>query len=266
MNEPTKISLCVITLNEERNLEACLASAEWADEKVVVDSGSRDGTLAIAERFGCRVIGQEFLGHVKQKDLAVRSASHDWVLCLDADERPEPGAEAEIRRALSEGGDGAIRGYSFPRHTYYLKGWINHGGWWPEYRLRLFHRGHGAWTGTDPHDRVEVDGPTARLKSEIFHYNYRDLAHHMEKVNAYTSIMADRRVRAGQKPSFARMLLNPPARFLRMFVLKRGFLDGKRGFVIAVIGAFYVFLKYAKIWESRLPDQDQQSRNPRFKS
>ncbi|MFH2000842.1 MAG: glycosyltransferase family 2 protein [Planctomycetota bacterium] len=249
MSEPVKISLCVITLNEADNLNDCLASAAWADERLVVDSGSTDSTLEIAGRHGCRILHQDFLGHVKQKEFAVRSAAHEWVLCLDADERLQEGAEQEIRAVLAAPACREESGYFFPRHTFYLGGWINHGGWWPEYRLRLFNRDRGGWTGIDPHDRVEVQGGTRRLKSEIIHFNYRDLSHHMEKVNAYTSIMADRRFKAGKSASLVKMVFNPFGRFLRMYFLRRGFLDGRKGFVIAVIGAFYVFLKYAKLWE-----------------
>lgn len=252
MSEPDKISVCIITKNEEANLPDCLSSVAWADEKVVVDSGSTDGTVEIAERFGCLVKHQEFLGHVKQKDLAVKTASNAWVLCLDADERLEEGAEQEIRNCLAASKDRAAAGYYLPRRTYYLGAWINHSGWWPEYRLRLFDRERGGWTGIDPHDRVEVEGETGRLKKGIIHYNYKNITHHMEKVNAYTTIMSDRRFEARKGASLFKMVFNPFGRFMRMYLLQRGFLDGRRGFVIAVIGAFYVFLKYAKLWERHL--------------
>ena len=247
-----KISACIITQDEEENLPACLDSVAWVEEIVVVDSGSRDRTVEIARNRGCRVIEQSFLGHVKQKEFAVRAAAHRWVLCLDADERLALGGEEEIRAVLSRPGEGSPVGYAFPRRTWYLGGWVNHGGWWPEYRVRLFDRDRGRWTGMDPHDRVEVQGPVARLRTELHHYNYRDLRHHMEKLNAYTTIMADRRFEAGEPPSLVRMLFNPFWRFFRMYVLRRGFLDGRRGVVLAVVAGFYVFLKYAKLWERYL--------------
>lgn len=248
MDEPPLISACIITYNEAAMLPDCLHSVAWADEIVVVDSGSDDDTVEIAESFGCRVKSQEFLGHVKQKDLAVCLASHRWVFCIDADERLEPGGEFIIRQALKDGGEG-VPGYLFPRRTFYLGRWIDHGGWWPEYRLRLFDRQRGRWAGVDPHDHVQVDGPSRKLSPVIHHFNYRDIAHHMEKVNGYTTTMASRKLEAGAGASFFRMIFNPAGRFLRMYFLKQGFRDGIRGFIVAVIGAFYVFLKYAKLWE-----------------
>jgi glycosyltransferase involved in cell wall biosynthesis len=253
MTDEIKISACIITYNEADMIAECLASVSWADEIVVVDSGSGDGTVESAEARGCRVIHQDFLGHVKQKDLAVREAQNRWVFCLDADERLAEGGESVIRKVLAEDGE-KVAGYFFPRRTFYLGGWVDHGGWWPEYRLRLFDRERGWWEGVDPHDHVRVDGSTRRIDALITHYNYRDIAHHLEKVNAYTSTMAGRKNGAGEKASVAKMVFNPLGRFFRMYVLKQGFRDGVRGFVIAAIGGFYVFLKYAKLWEmQRIP-------------
>ncbi len=248
MDDPPLISVCIITYNEAAMLPDCLFSVAWADEIVVVDSGSDDGTAAIAESFGCRVTMQEFLGHVKQKDLAVSLAKNRWVFCIDADERLEADGERIIREAL-ERDRGKVAGYFFPRRTFYLGRWIDHGGWWPEYRLRLFDRDKGRWEGVDPHDHVSVDGETRKLPAVMHHFNYRDIAHHMEKVNTYTTTMAKRKREAGSRASLFRMLFNPAGRFMRMYLLKRGFRDGIRGFIVAAIGAFYVFLKYAKLWE-----------------
>ncbi len=253
MDESLLISACIITFNEAEMIGDCLESVAWADEIVVVDSGSTDGTTRIAEEFGCRVVRQDFLGHVKQKDLAVREAAHRWVFCLDADERLEPGGGDEVRRVLSARA-GEVAGYFFPRRTFYLGGWVEHGGWWPEFRLRLFDRERGRWEGVDPHDHVTVDGPTRKLSSRIDHFNYRNIAHHMEKVNTYTTTMAARKDEAGERASLGKLIFNPFGRFVRMFFLKQGFRDGAKGFILAVIAAFYVFLKYAKLWEKQRID------------
>jgi glycosyltransferase involved in cell wall biosynthesis len=239
-------SLCIITLNEAANLRRCIGSVTFADEVVVLDCGSTDGTAELARELGARVEVEPFRGHVQQKRRAVELARHDWVLCLDADEEVSAPLAAEIERALGEDG---CSGYELPRKTHYLGRFIEHGGWWPEYRLRLFDRRRGGWTGHDPHDRVEVEGGVRQLRGPLHHFNYRDVRHHLDKVNSYTSIMAQGMRERGRRFSYAALLLRPPGRFLKMYVVRRGFLDGWRGFLIAAIGGFYVFLKYAKLWE-----------------
>ncbi len=244
------VSACIITRNEAGHIGDCIRSLGFADEVVVVDSLSTDDTVAIAAGLGARVVSQEFLGHVKQKQLAVDLAAHDWVFCIDADERVDSRLADAIEKALAEGSDGDA--YEVARHVFYLGRFIDHGGWWPEWRVRLFDRRHGRWTGTDPHDRVEVDGATFRLAGELVHYNYRDLSHHVSKIDQYTTISADRAAERGERATVARLLFRPPLRFFKMYVLKGGFRDGVRGLIVAGMGAFYVFLKYAKRWERRL--------------
>src|SRR5262245_34134522 len=155
--EPPSISLCVITLNEERAIERCLRSAPFARDLVVLDSGSTDRTVEIARSLGARVFVEPFRGHVLQKARAVELAANDWVLCLDADESLSPELAQAIPPALARDG-AAVAGFEVARHTFYLGRYIDHGGWWPEWRLRLFDRRLGGWTGVDPHDRVEVKG------------------------------------------------------------------------------------------------------------
>lgn len=249
------LSVCIITYNEEQNLPRCLASVAFADEIVVVDSHSTDRTVEIARQAGCRVVVQPFLGHVAQKTLAVQTASHPWVLCLDADEWLLPGAETVIRAALA-GGEPSVAGYALKRHTFYLGDWVNHCGWWPEYKLRLFDRQRGQWCGNDPHDRVRVTGKVLRLEAEVGHRSYRDITHHLSKVNAYTTIMARGRYERGARPvGVLTLVLHPLGRFCRMFLLKGGWKEGVRGLIIASIGAFYVFAKYAKLWEMQHIDE-----------
>jgi len=245
----TPLSVCIITYNEAGNLPRCLASVAFADDIVVVDSYSTDDTVEIARQAGCRVICQTFLGHVAQKNFAVQQALHPWVLCLDADEWLVPGAAARLHTALAQR-HADVAGFYLQRHTFYLGVWIDHGGWWPESKLRLFDRQRGEWGGDDPHDRVAVRGRVESLAVEIGHWSYRDITHHLSKVNGYTTTMAqglyDQRT---SRVGWSTLLLHPLGRFCRMFVLKGGWKDGVRGFIIASIGAFYVFAKYAKLWE-----------------
>jgi len=243
------LSVCIITYNEEENLPRCLASVPFADEIVVVDSYSTDRTVEIATHAGCRVIMQEFLGFVAQKNIAVRAASHPWVLCLDADEWLMPGAEDVIRQALATM-QADVAGYKLKRHTFYLGDWVNHCGWWPQYKLRLYDRTRGEWCGGEVHEGVRVKGRVARLDVEIGHHSYRDIAHHLGKVNGYTTAMASSRQAQGASPvGFFTLVGRPSWRFFRMFVLRSGWREGMRGLIIASIGAFYVFIEYAKLWE-----------------
>ena len=255
-------SVCIITYNEADNLPRCLASVAFADEIVVVDSLSTDGTVEMARQMGCRVVLQPFLGHVAQKNLAVQSASYAWVLCLDADEWLLPGAESVIRTALAAGNT-AVAGYELKRHTFYLGDWVNHCGWWPEYKLRLFDRQRGQWGGHDPHDRVQVTGPVQRLEVEIGHCSYRDITHHLSKVNAYTTTMARGQYERGARPvGVLTLVLRPFGRFYRMFFLRGGWKEGRRGLIIATIGAFYVFAKYAKLWEMQHVKDKRRPEDP----
>lgn len=244
------ISACIITRDEAGNIADCIRSLSFADEIVVVDSESTDATREIARSLGARVLEQPFLGHVRQKQLAIERAAHDWVLCLDADERVAPELARAIESVL-ESSDGDVAGYEVARHTFYLGRFIDHGGWWPEWRLRLFDRRRGRWTGEDPHDRVEVSGKTARLAGELTHFNYRDLSHHVAKIDSYSGIISARRATAGARASLVALVLRPPLRFLRMYVARGGFRDGTAGFIVAWMGAFYVFLKHAKLWERK---------------
>lgn len=249
MVNPTPLSVCIITYNEAENLPRCLASVAFADEIVVVDSQSTDHTVDIARQAGCRVISQAFLGYVAQKNLALQHATHQWVLCLDADEWLVADAATTMRAALAARTPD-IAGYTVKRHTFYLGDWVNHGGWWPEYKVRLFDRQRGQWQGNDLHEGVRVEGRVVALEVELGHQSYRDMTHHLSKLNTYTSIMArsldERHVR---RVGWAHLALRPFLRFCKMFVARGGWREGQRGFLIACLGAFYVFAKYAKLWE-----------------
>ena len=245
----TPLSVCIITYNEAENLPRCLASVAFADEIVVVDSLSTDYTVDIARQAGCRVISQAFLGYVAQKNLALRHAAHQWVLCLDADEWLRPGAAATMQAALATRAPD-VAGYTLKRHTYYLGDWVNHSGWWPEYKIRLFDRQRGQWCGDALHEGIRVEGRVEHLDIEIGHRSYKDIAHHFSKLNTYTTVMArNLHERGAARVGVGALVLHPVARFCRMFLLKGGWQEGVRGLLIATIGAFYVFAKYAKLWE-----------------
>jgi glycosyltransferase involved in cell wall biosynthesis len=244
-----KVSACIITFNEERNLRECLESVKWADEIVVIDSGSTDATVAIAKEYTERVYVRDWPGHVAQKNRALEAAANDWVFCIDADERVTPPLRAEIARVLE--GEPAHAGYTVPRLTWYLGRWIRHGAWYPDRKLRLFRRSLGRFEGSDPHDRAEVRGTVGRFRGDLLHYSYRDLAHHLQQLNKYTDTMAQLKAQAGMGFPVLRMLTRPPAKFLKMYVLRLGVLDGAPGFIAAVLGAVYEFMKYAKLWEVR---------------
>jgi len=248
------LSVCIITLDEEDNLPRCLASVQGlATQVVVVDSGSTDRTQELARQAGAELSVRPFTGHVDQKQFALERATADWVLCLDADEWLDDALRAEVRRVLEQGAPAEVDGFELDRRSLYLGAWIEHCGWAPEWRLRLVRRGRARWGGMDPHDRLEVPGGVRRLGGRLGHRPYRSLSDHVAKVNRYTDIMAARRRQAGVRPPPLALLLRPPARFLRMYLLRAGFLDGWRGLVVSGMGAYYVFLKYAKLraaWEA----------------
>ena len=250
MSRP-KLSVCVVAMDEERNLADCLRSADFADEWIVVDSHSKDRTREIAAQCGARVIERDWPGHVQQKNFALEQASHDWVLCLDADERVSPELRASILAALERGDLPA--GFECARRTRYLGRWIRHGGWYPDRKLRLFRRSAGRWGGTNPHDHVHVEGRVELLAGDLLHHSYRSLSDHLRTIDSFTTIAAKEKRAAGLRAGLLDTTLRPFGKFLRMYVLRAGFLDGWPGFAAAVSGAYYVFLKYAKLREMELP-------------
>lgn len=248
-NAQATLSVCVITRNEERNLPRCLASVEGlATELVVVDSSSEDRTCEIARKAGAVVRRQEFLGYERQKQVALEMATGDWILCLDADEwldTPLREAIADVLRNSPLG----VSGYQVNRRPYYLGRWMSHGGWSPEWKLRLVRRGYGRWTGGDPHERLEATGATRRLPGRLLHFPHRSLASQVATIDAYSSLAVANRPPAPLPRALFGILLEPPLVFLKEYVVLRGFLDGLRGFIAAVMSAFDSFLKYAKHWE-----------------
>jgi glycosyltransferase involved in cell wall biosynthesis len=243
-----KLSVTVITLNEAANIEACLASVAWADEVLVVDSGSSDGTPDLARARGARVIVRDWPGYAEQKNFAAGEAAHDWILSVDADERVTPALSAEITAALAR--DPAEAGFRLPRVTWHLGRWIRTTDWYPDYQLRLYDRRRASWTPRLVHESVAARGPVRDLRHDVQHLAYRDLSHHFATMDRYTTLAARDMQMKGRRAGVVDLVLHPPAAFLRNYILKRGFLDGQAGFVISAMNAYYVFLKFAKLWAS----------------
>ena len=248
------LSVCVLACNEAANLERCLLSVAWADEIVVlVDDKSRDATESVARRLASRVERRVYAGDVEQKRSCAALAKHDWILIVDPDEVVSAPLADSIRATLRSESEVAESsgpvGFRVNRATFHLGRWIRHGDFYPDWKLRLYRRSRARWTGRDPHGRIEVDGSVSSLDGELLHYSYRDLADQIERIQFFSDQAADALVREGTSFSVRKLVLRPPARFLRGYILRAGFRDGMPGFIIAVASAFYVFLKYAKHWE-----------------
>ena len=243
------ISAAIICQDEAHHIRDCVESVRWCDEVVVVDSGSTDGTPEVAVDAGARVLHRDWQGYVAQKNFALEQTGSDWVLCLDADERCTPALERAIRAAI--GSDAGRAGYEVRRHVFYLGRWIDHGGWYPDWKLRLVRRGRARWAGADPHDKLVADGPVARLDADLLHYTYRDFADQLRTIDRFSDIVSDEWLAAGRRFSPVRALLHPPVKFLECYVWKHGFLDGWPGLVIAAASAFYVFTKHVKLREKQ---------------
>lgn len=252
----TPLSACVITLNEADRIEACLASLAFCDDIVVVDSGSGDGTRELAAARRARVLERAFDGYRTQKDFAVRSALHDWVLCLDADERVTPELRTAIEAARDSGFGGAA-GYRFARRTEYFGAFLRHGNAYPDRVLRLFDRRRGGWRGDrEIHEHASVDGPVKILPGDLEHHAYRSFADQTARLDRYARLMARHLHGTGRRARVANLIGNPLWRFLRGYVLRAGFLDGWRGLVYALVEADYVRRKFIALW---LLDRNQDA-------
>jgi len=243
-----RLTVTVITFNEAAHIQDALDSVAWADEVLVVDSGSTDGTVDLARAKGARVVVREWPGYSTQKNFAAASASHEWILSVDADERVTPELAAEVRELLAKGPDAA--GYRVRRVTHYLGRWIRTTDWYPDYQLRLYDRRAGAWNGRPIHESVELhEGEPSTLRGELQHYAYRDIAHHLRTIDAYTTLAADHSHEQGRRTSPVAMALHAWFAFVRNYILRGGFRDGGPGLIISILNSYYVFLKLAKLWE-----------------
>ncbi len=242
------LSVVIITLNEEANLPRTLQSVAWADEIVVVDSGSTDRTREIAESFHAKFHMEQWRGFAAQKNLALSKASCDWVLSLDADEEVEPALADEIRSSLAA--NPSIAGFFIPRKNFFLGRWIRHGGFYPDPKLRLFRRGAGQFEDRLVHEDVRVNGPTAKLKHHLLHHAYPTLDSYLDHMNRYSSLGAQMASGASARGfSFMDIVIRPRLTFFYNYVLRGGFLDGREGLLLHLYHEEYVSWKYAKAWE-----------------
>lgn len=244
-----KVSAVVITLNEASNISDALTSVAWADEIVVVDSGSTDDTVQLATQHTDRVTYHPWDGYGAQKDYATSLASYDWVLSLDADERVTPALAEEITTLLHREQGPTHRGYRVPRTTWYANRWMRTTDWYPDYQLRLYDRRGASWGRDLVHESVHLDGPPGTLAHDIQHYAYRDLAGHVATINRYTTLAANQMAREGRHAGLTDLLIHPPAAFLRNYLLRRGCLQGRAGLLVSLMNSYYVLLKYAKLRE-----------------
>jgi glycosyltransferase involved in cell wall biosynthesis len=250
MHDRPLISAFIICMNEERQIRRCLESIKWCDEIIVIDSGSTDATLSICREYTDKIFERAWPGFIEQKRFGLEKCKGEWVLNLDADEVVTPELEKEIKDTIR--GEHPANGYHLLRVVFYLGKFWRKGGWYPEYRLRLCRRSATTWGGEDPHEKAIVDGLTARLKGELQHYTYHDISNQIRTLNSFASASAETMWRKGERANIFRILGNPAARFVKFYLLRKGFLEGFSGFVVAIIESFYVFLKYIKLWEKEI--------------
>jgi glycosyltransferase involved in cell wall biosynthesis len=243
------LSVVIITLNEEANLARTLQSVAWADEIVVVDSGSTDRTREIAESFRARFYVEPWRGFAAQKNFALGKASGDWILSLDGDEEVEPALADEIRMTLSS--TPPVSGFWIPRKNFFLGRWIRHGGFYPDPKLRLFRRGAGQFEDRLVHEDARVTGPTAKLKNHLLHHAYPTLDSYLDHMNRYSSLGAQMAVAQNRRVGFSLLdiAIRPRLTFLYNYILRGGFLDGREGLLLHLYHEEYVSWKYAKAWE-----------------
>jgi glycosyltransferase involved in cell wall biosynthesis len=250
------LSVAMIAMNEEANLPRTLESARWADEINIVDSGSKDRTIQIAQSFGAKTTYHAFGGHGEQKNVALDLCTSDWILLLDADEVLTPALQDEIRNLLScpEGREPAFNAYWIPRLNLYYGRWIRHGGFYPDRKLRLFRKGSARLSeGVGPHSTPQFEGPRGKLKGDMLHYAYPTLGIYLEHMNRYSSEIAQLLANKGRTsrslPAFLwNAVANPVATFLYNYIFRLGFLDGREGLILHINHSVYIHWKFIKAW------------------
>jgi len=241
-----RLSLVIIALNEADSIQQCIESVPFADEVLLVDSGSSDQTVKIAQKAGASTVHQAWLGYGKQKQFAVDQASHDWVLCLDADEYLSPELSESIQAVLNIP---TAMAFSLPRRNRFMGRWLLHGEGYPDWCIRLFNRNHACWSEDDVHEKVLTDGKVRHLSGDLLHESEQGIGEYLEKQNRYTSVQVEILFAKGKSFHWGKAVLSPLLRFIKFYVLRRGFLDGLPGLVHISIGCFNSFMKYVKLRE-----------------
>src|SRR5580700_4394561 len=239
-----KITATIITLNEERHIARAIESLRCCDEIVVLDSGSIDRTMELAEKLGARVLESPWRGYAGQKNWAAGQASHEWILSLDADEALSEALEGEIWNLKKNGPK--FDAYTMPRMAQYLGRWILHSGWYPDRKVRLYDRGKATWVGDFVHESVAVRGRLGHLESNLLHFTCDSLSEHLRTMDRYTTLAAEQLVEQKKEIGWTQLALDPTWTFLKTYFVQAGFLDGVEGLTIAYMAALYTFLKYAK--------------------
>ena len=241
-----KVSVTIITLNEETNIRACLESVKWADEILVSDSGSSDRTVEICREYGAKVFSDGWYGFGRQKNLIAGRAANDWILNVDADERVAPELKKEIEEALN---NGDCEGYNIPRKNFFGDKWIRHCGWYPDYNLRLYRKDKGRFNERNVHEAVQIDGKISFLNAPLEHYTYRDISDYLKRMDRYSTLAAEEMFKQGRSAGYFNIVFRPLATFLKMFFLQKGFMEGYIGLILSCLYASYTMSKYAKLWE-----------------
>lgn len=262
MSRCLPVTVTIITLNEEETLPKALKSVEWATEVIVVDSGSTDRTVEIAKSMGAKVTHNAWRGYGQQKNFAQSLATHDWILNIDADEVVSAELAGEIQTALTQVADQKLdaSGFYFPRKTFYLGRWIQHGGWYPNHLVRLADRRKAAWTEPNVHEELQVSGTVVGLKTPLHHYAFSSIQDQILTNLKFSKLGSQDLKKTGQKPSLIRLILKPIGKFIETYLIKRGFLDGLPGFIISVNAAHSMFLKYAYLSEAKLKNESSNHR------
>ena len=252
-----KISATIITLNEERHIRRCLESLEGiVDEIIVVDSGSHDTTLEIAAKLGARTTTHAWKNYAEQKNFASSLATHEWILSVDADECLSPSLRQDILQAkqiLTQ-----ATAFEFPRRAFYLGRWIQHSGWYPDYKIRLFMKSKARWEGRFVHEALHIDGPIVRLRGDLQHYTCESISEHLGTLDRYTTLAAEDLWERQNRSGWTQLLGSAFTAFVKTYWLKQGFRDGMQGLIIACLASYYNLVKHAKVWE--LEQRNQQCR------